>query len=233
LKILWIEDEERLLDEGAAYLVRERYDVVKAGCYQEALRNLENESFDLMILDWMLPDKQGIDICKEVQSKWDIPVIMVTAKTDEFDKVLALEIGADDFITKPFGMRELLARIKVVTRRINKNIWRSNDDSLLEKPIMRGELEINPVRHEVRRNREVISLTPTEFMILLTLARNPGRVFSRLQLLDASVGDAFMGYERTVDSHIRNLRRKIESDTTRPRYIISVYGIGYKFGDVV
>lgn len=222
---MWVEDEKRLLDEGVYYLEQHGYKVYKALCYKDAYEFLKLRDMELIILDWLLPDKEGLEICKEVQSHWKIPVIMVTAKTDEFDKVLALELGADDYLTKPFGMRELLARIKAVSRRMNK--W----DELEEKVMHRGDLEIDPIRYIVRKRGEAISLTPTEFAILKVLARSPGRVVSRLQLLDEALGDAFIGYERTLDSHIRNLRRKIEDDTDNHKYVLSVYGVGYKFAE--
>lgn len=172
----------------------------------------------------MLPGLSGTDLCREVQRERKVPVIMLTAKTDEWDKVIALEIGADDYITKPFGMRELLARIKAVLRR-------TGSAGVTEDKVLRsGSLTIDPLRHEVKKNDRPISLTPTEFELLVTLAEQPGRVFSRLQLIDQTLGEVYYGYERTIDSHIRNLRRKIEDDPAQPQYIVTVYGVGYKFG---
>jgi len=224
MKLLWIEDEYRIVDEVKPFLEQEECRVTHVSNSSEALSILENEMFDLLLIDWMLPGMSGIDLCREVQRIRKVPVIMLTAKSDEWHKVVALEIGADDYIIKPFGMRELLARIKAVLRR-------SGTVKLEEDHVLKIEsLTIDSFRHEIRKNGNLISLTPTEFELLVTLALQPGRVFSRLQLIDNTLGDAFYGFERTIDSHIRNLRRKIEDDPVNPKYILTVYGVGYKFG---
>jgi len=225
VRLLWVEDEKPLLEEGMLFLRDEGFTVVPAGTYAEAWEQLERSSFDLVLLDWLLPDRPGIELCKQIQQRWKIPVIMLTAKSDEFDKVLALEIGADDYVSKPFGMRELAARIRAVTRRMSKGSgmpagW--SDDGVIK----RGDLTIDPERHTVYRGTEEIALTKTEFALLYAMASRPSKVFSRLQLMDEALGDAFIGYERTIDSHIRNLRKKLGDES---RYVVTVHGIGYKF----
>lgn len=224
MNILWVEDEVKMIERVVPVLNQEGCRVTHALSAEAALELLRKQSFDLLLIDWMLPGLSGTDLCREVQRERKVPVIMLTAKTDEWDKVIALEIGADDYITKPFGMRELLARIKAVLRR-------TGSAGVTEDKVLRsGSLTIDPLRHEVKKNDRPISLTPTEFELLVTLAEQPGRVFSRLQLIDQTLGEVYYGYERTIDSHIRNLRRKIEDDPAQPQYIVTVYGVGYKFG---
>lgn len=224
MNILWVEDELKIVEKVVPFLHEEGCRVTHALSAEAALDMLHKQSFDLVLIDWMLPGQSGTDLCREVQRERKIPVIMLTAKTNEWDKVIALEIGADDYITKPFGMRELLARIKAVLRR-------SGSAGMVEEKVIRsGSLTIDPLRHEVKKNGQFISLTPTEFQLLVTFAEQPGRVFSRLQLIDQTLGEVYYGYERTIDSHIRNLRRKIEDDPAHPQYIVTVYGVGYKFG---
>ncbi|WP_409343847.1 response regulator transcription factor [Paenibacillus sp. MBLB4367] len=228
IRLLWIEDERRLLEEGQAFLQAEGFSVACARTVREAEATLNGQAFDFILLDWMLPDGSGIDLCKQIQAKWKTPVMMLTAKSDEFDKVLALEIGADDYLTKPFGMRELQARIKAVLRRTNKGNEPAAAPSSHEW--VRGELLIDEGKHTVRKKGEELPLTRTEFALLLQLAKHPGRVYSRLQLMDEALGDAYIGFERTIDSHIRNLRKKIEDNPVEPQYVLTVFGIGYKFG---
>lgn len=224
MNILWVEDEVKMIERVVPFLNQEGCRVTHALSAEAALELLRKQSYDLLLIDWMLPGLSGTDLCREVQRERKVPVIMLTAKTDEWDKVIALEIGADDYITKPFGMRELLARIKAVLRR-------TGSAGVTEDKVLRsGSLTIDPLRHEVKKNDRLISLTPTEFELLVTLAEQPGRVFSRLQLIDQTLGEVYYGYERTIDSHIRNLRRKIEDDPAQPQYIVTVYGVGYKFG---
>lgn len=224
MKLLWVEDEARIVESVIPFLEEENCQVTHVMDAVNTMAALKKQTYDLILIDWMLPDKSGIDLCKDVQQQWNIPAIMITAKTDEWHKVIALEIGADDYITKPFGMRELLARIRAVLRRAGQ--LKTGE----EKVIRSGALTIDSLRHEVRIHEELVTLTPTEFDILHTLASQPGRTFSRLQLIDHILGEAYFGYERTIDSHIRNLRRKIEEDTSQPTYVVTVYGIGYKFG---
>ncbi|NQX66984.1 response regulator transcription factor [Paenibacillus alba] len=224
MKLLWVEDEYRIVEEVIPFLEQEECKVTHVPNSSEALSILEKETFDLLLVDWMLPGMSGTELCKEVQRRRKVPVIMLTAKSDEWHKVVALEIGADDYIVKPFGTRELIARIKAVLRR-SRSVNVAED-----RVIQIQSLTIDMLRHEVRKNDKPITLTPTEFDILVTLAQQPGRVFSRLQLIDDALGDSFYGFERTIDSHVRNLRRKVEDDPVDPQYILTVYGVGYKFG---
>jgi len=224
MNLLWVEDERRIVDEVAPFLEEEGCRVTRAESAEDAFRLLARHTYDLLLLDWMLPDMPGTELCKEVQRRWRTPVIMLTAKSDEWHKVVALEIGADDYLSKPFGMRELLARIKAVLRRSGAL------SPAEQQALQRGRLTIDIAKHQVWSGDQEVSLTPTEFDLLVTLARHPGRVYSRLQLITDTLGDSFGGFERTVDSHIRNLRHKLEDDPASPRYIVTVYGVGYKFG---
>lgn len=219
--ILIIEDEHALARVLQSYLEREGYSVLVANRGDTGYDLSLTQKVDLILLDLNLPGMDGLDIATEVVKLKDIPIIMVTARVEEVDKLKGLEIGADDYITKPFSPREVVARIKSVLRRVNK---------------VRGEtvklsaasLEIDESAHTVHKAGQLIELTPSEFEILLLLARNPGRVYSRLQLLDAMQGQSFEGYERTVDAHIKNLRAKIEEDPRKPEIIKTVFGVGYK-----
>lgn len=225
-KILVVDDEEKIRDLIKNYLESEGFNVLQAADGAEALELIDNHNLnpDLVILDWLMPGLTGLEVCRQIRQKSNIPIIILTAKSEEIDKLLGLEIGADDYITKPFSLRELAARIKVVLRRVDPNLDKKDD---LFKA---GGLEINLSRHEVWSDGKVVNLTPTEFKILKLLFSSPGRVFSRLQLLDAALGFAYEGYERSIDTHISNIRKKIEADPAKPRYITTVYGIGYRFG---
>lgn len=223
-KILIVDDEDKIRDLINKYLVNEGFEVIEAADGHQALELVAAEKPDLIVLDWLLPGISGLEVCRQVRQKSNIPVIMLTAKTEEIDKLLGLELGADDYITKPFSLRELTARIRVVLRRVDPG------GETKTNSIKVDGLEINLDRHEVWSNGKNISLTPTEFKMLNVLFSNPGRVYSRLQLLDAVFGYAYEGYERSIDTHISNLRKKIETDPANPRYILTVYGMGYRFG---
>lgn len=224
--LLLVDDEQKVLDVIQPYLEKEGYHIITAKSGTEALQQIHKHSPQLVILDWMLPEISGLEVCREVRKHSDIPIIMLTAKTDEPDRVMGLESGADDYITKPFSLRELTARIRTVLRR-------ANPASIKNEPLHRGELIIDEEKFRVWKNNQVINLTPAEFQILLTLARRPGVVYSRLQLMQATTNDhSYIGYERSVDSHISHLRKKIEADPSNPKYILTVHGIGYRFGDV-
>lgn len=205
------------------YLESENFIVLTEADGDAALATVRREQPDLVVLDVMLPGRSGFDVCRTLRQETDIPVILLTAKTDEIDKLLGLELGADDYITKPFSLRELTARIRTVLRRVSPR------EEAPSERLAFGDLIINLANYEVNVADQTVQLTPTEFKILVTLARNPGRVFSRLQLLDAALGETYEGYERSVDTHISNLRRKIETDPANPRHIVTVYGLGYKF----
>ncbi|MDH4616968.1 response regulator transcription factor [Brevibacillus sp. AY1] len=223
-KLLLVEDEPGMLDEMQTYLLREGFQVLTARTGKEALTIARSERPDLVVLDWMLPEKSGIDVCREIRQTSQCGIIMVTARSEESDKIVGLEIGADDYLTKPFSLRELTSRIRALLRRLHGFEERS---IFLE----RDNLIISEAKCQVLKDSQEIQLTPTEFKILYTLAARPGIVFSRLQLLKVALQDEYMGYERTMDSHIRNLRRKLGDDPTNPRYIQTVYGFGYRFGE--
>lgn len=219
-----VEDESGLLEEMQTYLQNEGFRVLTARTGMEALAMARSERPVLVVLDWMLPEKSGIDVCRELRLTSDCGIIMVTARSDESDKIVGLEIGADDYLTKPFSLRELASRIRALLRRMRGLEERQ---TFME----RDNLIISEAKCQVIKDDKEIQLTPTEFKILYTLAARPGIVFSRLQLLKVALEDEYTGYERTMDSHIRNLRRKLEDDTANPRYVQTVYGFGYRFGE--
>ena len=222
-KILLVEDEVKLARVIADYLAAAGFDVLKAYTGKEALAFFRHEKPDLVILDIMLPELNGLEVARIIRKESSTPIIMLTAKVEESDRVLGLEMGADDYITKPFSLRELVARVKAVLRRARGEVF---------TPTLRvGDIEIDLQKREVIVAGKPVELTPTEFEILSLLARHPGRVFTRLEILQRIQSYAYEGYERTVDVHIRNLRKKIEPDPKNPRYILTVYGVGYKLGE--
>lgn len=219
--ILVVDDEKRIVEIVRAYLEREGYRVTAAYDGKAALAAVEKEKPDLVILDLMLPEVSGWDVCRRLRASSSIPIIMLTARDDVTDKVVGLELGADDYVTKPFDPKELVARVKAALRRANAGPP--------PKPSLTvGDLVIDREKRLVRRGENTIELTATEFDILTVMAENPGRVFSRMKLLDRVQGDAYEGYERTIDSHIKNLRKKIEPDPNHPTHILTVHGVGYK-----
>ncbi len=220
-KILVVEDEKKISDIVRAYLEKEGYRVSLAETGKAALKSLK-ESPDLVILDLMLPDMQGEELCKIIREGSDVPVIMLTAKSGEEDRIKGLGIGADDYVIKPFSPRELVARVKAHLRRTVKTrrkIYSYNN----------GGLRINIENHEAFREGIPIILTPTEFSILVSLAENAGRVLSRDQLVNIVLGYDFEGYDRTIDAHVKNLRHKVETNSKSPEFIQTVYAMGYKF----
>jgi len=225
-KILLVDDEEKILQVVQAYLEKEGYLIYTAKTGEEAWRIFSQEKPALAVLDLMLPDISGEEICLRIRRQSNIPILMLTAKTEEEEKVKGFALGADDYLTKPFSPRELVARIKAILRRSNSN------QGILSEILVFGEgdLQIDANSYEVRKEGNVINLTPNEFKILLTLAKNPGRIFSRWDLINLALGYDYEGYERTIDTHIKNLRQKIEEDSKAPLYIQTVYGVGYKFG---
>ncbi|CAM3972603.1 response regulator transcription factor [Alicyclobacillus pomorum] len=222
--ILVVDDEPKVIEVIKPFLEGEGFKVYTAMTGKAAIEMVEVHHPDLVLLDWMLPEMSGLDVCRELRQTRDVAIIMLTAKTDEFDRVMGLEMGADDYITKPFSLRELLARIKSVLRRVQPQTEKRD-------VLRRGELVIDEEKFRVWKQDQEIALTPAEFQLLVTLARRPGVVYSRLQLLQATMGDAYLNYERTIDSHISHLRKKIESDPSNPQYIQTVHGVGYRFGD--
>lgn len=224
MTLLLVEDEVAMLETMKLYLEGEGFRVLAATNGQDALECVRREQPALVVLDWMLPGKSGIEVCKELRQSSACGIIMVTAKSEETDKIIGLELGADDYITKPFSLRELTSRIRSVLRR-------TAPIQVEAPPLQRGDLLISETKCQVTRNGELIPLTPTEFKILLTLATRPGVVFSRLQLMKAAMDDDFMNYERTLDSHVSKLRKKLEPDPDHMKYIQTVYGFGYRFGE--
>lgn len=228
-RILLVDDEESVQKLLTYPLRKEGYDVVPARDGDEALERFNEGSFDLIVLDVMLPKRDGFDVCRRLRARSPVPIIMLTAKSEEFDKVLGLELGADDYITKPFSMREFRSRVKAALRRVQ--LVRERDGDGTAEPLDLGELEIDLAKRQVSVREAPVRLTYVEFEILATLARSPGRVFSRTALLERLWGDAAYRDPRTVDVHIRHLREKLERDPRDPEYIFTVRGVGYHFRD--
>ncbi len=221
-------DDEHSVQKLLAYPLRkEGYDVVSALDGREALNRLRDDEFDLVVLDVMLPKVDGFDVCRQIRARSTVPIIMLTAKTEEIDKVLGLELGADDYITKPFSVREFRSRVKAVLRRAEL----SRGEDLEEEPIEEGDLRVDFDKRQVEVRGEPVRLTYVEFEILAALARSPGRVFSRTMLLERVWGDSSYRDPRTVDVHIRHLREKLERDPRHPELIFTVRGVGYRFRD--
>lgn len=229
-KILIIEDEGKIALMVKDYLEKEGFKVLVAESGNRGMELARSDSFALIILDLLLPDINGLDICRILRQESNIPIIMLTAKSQEVDRVVGLEMGADDYITKPFSLAELAARIRAVLRRSGEQKFHPESQ---KKTFAGGRLSIDPEKYEVKKDGENILLTPTEFKILSLMAAHPGRVYSRLQLLEAALGETFSGYERSIDTHISNLRKKIEDDPANPLFIITVFGLGYKFSELL
>ena len=226
-RILLVDDEQSVQKLLAYPLRKEGYEVVPALDGEEALERCRGQSFDLIVLDVMLPKLDGFDVCRQIRAQSSVPIIMLTAKAEEFDKVLGLELGADDYITKPFSMREFRSRVKAVLRRSDLLREEQRD----EEPLNTAELTIDFAKRTVEIRGEPVRLTYVEFEILSILARNPGRVFSRTMILDRLWGDSSYRDPRTIDVHIRHLREKIERDPKDPEFLFTVRGVGYHFRD--
>ncbi len=222
--ILVVDDEPKIVKLAQDYLGQAGFRVVSAGDGTTAIAVTRRERPDLVVLDLNLPDKDGIDVCRVLRRESDVPIIMLTARDAEADRLIGLELGADDYITKPFSPRELVARVRTVLRRVQGDVQPAGI-------IRASDLEIDVNGHNVTRRGEAIHLTPSEFTLLTVLAQHPGRVFSREQLLERLYGVTYDGLARSVDAHIKNLRQKLEDDPTDPRYVITIYGIGYKFSN--
>ena len=222
-KVLIIDDEAKIVEICQDYLKAAGFSVVTSLDGEGGLEKARKEKPDLILLDLMLPGIDGLDICRELRKESNTPIIMLTARVEETDKLIGLEIGADDYITKPFSPREMVARVRTVLRR-------AQGDSTAEV-IRAGNLTLDRNRFIVLISEQEISLTPTEFEILATLASQPGRIFSRSQLLMAVRGVAFESYERAIDSHIRNLRKKLDADMSNFEWIVTIHGVGYKFNE--
>src|ERR687890_2823924 len=226
-RILLVDDEHAVQKLLAFPLRKDGYDVVGATSGNEALERFRDGEFDLVVLDVMLPRLDGLEVCRQLRARSSVPIIMLTAKAEEFDKVLGLELGADDYIPKPFSMREFRSRVKAVLRRAE--LVQRDDNG--EEPLVQGDLAIDFSKRQVEVRGEPVRLTYVEFEILATLARAPGRVFSRTQLLERVWGDASYRDPRTVDVHIRHLREKLEVEPKTPELILTVRGVGYRFQD--
>ena len=222
--ILVADDEPKIVEVLRLYLEKEGYQVEAAPDGAAALEAFRRKMPDLVLLDLNLPEVDGLEVCRQIRRGSTTPIIMLTARDEEADKLTGLELGADDYVTKPFKPREVVARVRAVLRR-------AAPSQPAEEVLRAGDLVLDPARHEVRRGGEAVDLTPTEFRLLEALMRSPGRAYSRLQLLDLVQGEAFEGYERTIDAHVKNLRGKIEPDPSRPTHLLTVYGVGYKFAE--
>jgi two-component system alkaline phosphatase synthesis response regulator PhoP len=227
--ILVVDDEPHIVEVVQDYLKQAGFRVLTARDGQTALTLARHEHPDLVVLDLMLPGGlDGLDVCRQLRQDpglADVPIIMLTARTEETDRLIGLELGADDYITKPFSPREVVARVRAVLRRAKK-------DGPPPGIVRVGELTVDLAKRCVTVGGQIVSLTPTEFDLLAVLARNPGRPFTRAQLMDMVYDVAYAGYDRAVDSHIKNLRRKIEPDPREPRYVLTVYGVGYKLAEI-
>ena len=222
--VLVVDDEPRIVELARDYLEHAGFGVITATDGPSALAAVRIRKPDVLVLDLGLPGMDGLDVARAIRRDSTLPIIMLTARDDELDRVLGLEIGADDYVTKPFSPRELVARIRAILRRVDRQ----------EEPGDR--LEVAGVSIDVARMRvavagRTVELPPTEFQLLVALARQPGRIFTRSQLLDAIHGVAFESYERAIDAHVKNLRRKLEDDPSRPRFVLTVYGVGYRFAE--
>src|ERR671915_720673 len=226
-RILLVDDEQSIQTLLSYPLRKDGYEVVRAGDGREALDRFAQQPFDLVVLDVMLPVVDGLEVCRRLRARSSVPIIMLTAKSEEIDKVLGLELGADDYITKPFSMREFRSRVKAALRR--GGMAQSDED--LEQPIEVRGLRIDPSKRSVTLEGESIATTFVEFEILSALARSPGRVFTRDMLLARVWGDSAYRDPRTIDVHIRHLREKIEADPKEPEYLFTVRGVGYRFRD--
>jgi DNA-binding response OmpR family regulator len=225
MKVLIVDDEKRILDGVRKYFEQAGFEVQAAYDGHSALKIALSDTPDLIVLDWMLPGMSGIDVCREIRRESNVPIIMLTARVEESDKLIGLELGADDYMTKPFSPRELVARARAVLRRSQMEPVQARSTYTF------GNVVLDLGARECKVNDEVISLTPTEFDLLNYLVRHPNQVFSRSKLLEAIDLGSFEGVERTVDVHIHNLRKKIEDDPANPQFIITVFGVGYRFAN--
>lgn len=222
-KVLVVDDEAQIVRVLRGYLEKAGFSVLTASNGPEALRVARQERPDLIILDLMLPGMDGLDVCRTLRKESDVPIIMLTARVEEADRLIGLELGADDYVTKPFSPREVVARVRAVLRRTQAALKPPVDETLIV-----GDLRLDVSRRVLFVSGRQVELTPSEFEILRLMMRSPGRVFTREQLLEATQGSAYEGYERTIDTHIKNLRHKIEKSPRQPEYILTVHGVGYK-----
>ncbi|HWT73527.1 MAG TPA: response regulator transcription factor [Mobilitalea sp.] len=225
-KVLVVEDEEKIISVVKSFLETKGFTVVTALNGRRALEVFDRENISIVLLDLMLPELSGEEVCRALRKKSRVPIIMLTAKSDEADMLNGLGIGADDYITKPFSLKALYARMEAVMRR-------SSDDILplvVRNSYNEGDLTVDFESHIITKQSEEVKLTPNEFKILAALVKYPNKVFTRDELIATAFGDEFEGYDRTIDSHIKNLRQKIETDPRNPVYVRTIHGVGYKFG---
>lgn len=220
--VLVVDDEPEIVKVLRGYLEHAGFRVVTAPDGAVAITQYKHEKPDLVLLDLNLPEMDGLDVARRLRALGSVPIIMITARVEETDRLIGLELGADDYVTKPFSPREVVARVRAILRRAEAR-------PMTPASIHSADITIDITQHTVTRAGQLIELTPTEFNLLVTLAGEPGRAFTRLQLLEAVQGEAYEGYERSLDAHIKNLRAKIEPDPKQPRYILTVFGVGYKF----
>jgi DNA-binding response OmpR family regulator len=222
--VLVVDDEPKIVQLARDYLEHAGFAVVVAHDGRAALASARESRPDLVVLDLGLPELDGLDVARALRGESNVPIVMLTGRSEESDKLVGLELGADDYVTKPFSPKELVARVRAVLRRTER--------PSVESEIVRvGEVTLDLPRMRAQLADRVIDLTPTEFQLLATMARQPGRVFTRAQLLDAVHGVAFESYERAIDAHVKNIRRKLEPDPSVPRYVLTVYGVGYRFAE--
>jgi two-component system, OmpR family, alkaline phosphatase synthesis response regulator PhoP len=224
--ILVVEDEMKIARVVRDYLEHAGYEVVVAGDGETAMSSVRGTKPDLVVLDLGLPGRDGLDVTREIRRTSSVPIVMLTARGDESDRIVGLELGADDYLVKPFSPKELVARVRAVLRRTEGTRAAGGPEVLRV-----ADVEVDVPRMRVAVGGRPVVLTPTEFQILSTMAREPGRVFTRGQLLDAVHGVALESYERAIDAHVKNIRKKIEPAPARPRYLLTVYGVGYRFAD--
>ena len=224
MKVLVVDDDEKILKVLTAYLEREEYIVLTAKDGWEAVEKTRQLRPDIVLLDVMLPSLDGWGVCKEIRRTSDVPIIMLTARDAEADRIIGLELGADDYVVKPFSPREVIARIRAIFRRLQPTDRRDGEGRVLQV----GNIVLDQSSHSLMVSGVPVNLTPIEYKLLELFLAHPDQVFSRLQLIEKVQGDVFEGYERTVDSHIKNLRKKLDASTEEPHYIRTIYGVGYK-----
>ena len=222
--VLVVEDEIEIARVVRDYLRNAGFEVIVVGDGGSAIASVRSAKPDLLVLDLGLPGRDGLDVAREIRRWSDTPIVMLTARGDETDRIVGLEIGADDYVVKPFSPKELVARVRAVLRR-------TRTAARGDEVVRAGDVEIDTAKMRVSVGGTQVDLTPTEFQLLATLAREPGRVFTRSQLLDAVHGVAIESYERAIDAHVKNIRRKIEPEPGSPRYVVTVHGVGYRFAD--
>ena len=219
--VLIVDDDVKLVELLELYFQKDGFTVYTANDGLTALKVARDKNPDILVLDLMLPGMDGWDICRTLRRDSEVPILMLTARDEESDRLIGLEIGADDYVTKPFSPKEVVARVKAILRR-------TKGAAIKPAQVHIGDVVMNLEQYQVTKGGHPIELTPTEFKILELLATNPGRVFSRLQIVEQTQGYSFEGYERTIDAHVKNLRRKIENNSKEPEFIQTVYGVGYK-----